>query len=60
MSYNEKKWIQEDTNGDGVVDRNTYDLPATTKVVGTYSTLEEANQAASQKITYTAPSESKD
>ncbi|MED4954709.1 RHS repeat-associated core domain-containing protein [Paenibacillus macerans] len=59
VSYNEKKWIQEDTNGDGVVDRNTYDLPATTKVVGTYSTLEEANQAASQKITYTVPAESK-
>ncbi|MFB5761546.1 RHS repeat domain-containing protein [Paenibacillus medicaginis] len=59
VSYKEKKWIQEDTNGDGVVDRSTYDLPSTTKVIGTYSTMDAANQAASKKITYTVPSESR-
>ncbi|MFD1460350.1 RHS repeat-associated core domain-containing protein [Paenibacillus farraposensis] len=59
VTYQQKRWVQEDTNGDGNVDVNTYNLQPETKVIGTYTTYEAASQAAGQKITYTTPSESR-
>lgn len=51
--------MQEDTDGDGNVDVNTYNLQPETKVIGTYTTYEAASQAAGQKITYTTAPESR-
>ncbi|APB71989.1 RHS repeat protein [Paenibacillus polymyxa] len=59
VAYQQKRWMQEDTDGDGNVDVNTYNLQPETKVIGTYTTYEAASQAAGQKITYTTPSESR-
>ncbi|WP_404529649.1 MULTISPECIES: hypothetical protein [unclassified Paenibacillus] len=59
VAYQQKRWVQEDTDGDGNVDVNTYNLQPETKVIGTYTTYEAASQAARQKITYTIPSESR-
>ncbi|AET59808.1 Rhs family protein [Paenibacillus terrae HPL-003] len=58
-TYQQKRWIQEDTDGDGNVDVNAYNLQPETKVIGTYTTYEAASQAAGQKVTYTTPPESR-
>nr|WP_252508778.1 RHS repeat domain-containing protein [Paenibacillus peoriae] len=59
VAYQQKRWVQEDTDGDGNVDVNTYNLQPETKVIGTYTTYEAASQAAGQKITYTTAPESR-
>lgn len=57
VNYTENEWIQEDRNGDGIVDYETAIMNTYDRKKGIYNTENEARQVASQRITYTTPEE---
>ncbi|WP_223260598.1 RHS repeat domain-containing protein [Paenibacillus ihbetae] len=59
VNYRENEWIQNDYNGDGIVDYETAILETYVVNKGVYNTEIEARQVASQRITYTTPEERK-
>lgn len=57
VNYTENEWIQEDRNGDGIVDYETAIMNTYDRTKGIYNSENEARQVASQRITYTIPEE---
>ncbi|MBD2871222.1 RHS repeat domain-containing protein [Paenibacillus arenilitoris] len=58
VKYNEAKWVQEDYDGNGSVDYNTFIIDTVPKTRGTYSTQAQAEQVKNQPLTFNIPADS--
>ncbi|PYE49289.1 type IV secretion protein Rhs [Paenibacillus barcinonensis] len=59
VKYKLNKWVQEDYNGDGIKDNDSYIVETPTILQGIYTTEAEARKAASTQILLWNPAESR-